>query len=339
MPKEMKPTVGSLFAGIGGFDLGFTRAGFDVSWQVEIDSWCRKVLAKHFPESERFEDVRTVGKHNLSRVDVIVGGFPCQDISNAGLRAGIGGERSGLWSEMHRIIRELQPHFVLVENVAALLGRGMGRVLGDLAALGYDAEWEVVSAADVGAPHLRERVWVLAYPKGFRSDGSREAWEVRFNLSPRRCSGKLADASGERCGEARELRHNQSSQWATGGSEDVRDTASEGLPHGAGEPMGQPSAFTQLERPMREVSDAHSHDVQGLVTSRTDTQEWSEPRERQAGPCDAGAGGQWSIEPNVGRVAHGVPQRVDRLRGLGNAVVPQIPELYAKRIKHLLEGQ
>ena len=157
-------TLGSLFAGIGGIDLGFERAGFETVWQVEINPYCRRVLERHFPDAERFEDVRTVGRHNLRPVDVIAGGFPCQDISNAGKRAGIDGERSGLWSEYARIICELRPKFVLVENVAALLGRGMGRVLGDLSTLGYDAEWEIISAADVGAPHLRERVWIVAHP-------------------------------------------------------------------------------------------------------------------------------------------------------------------------------
>ena len=156
-------TMGSLFAGIGGFDLGFERAGFRTEWQVEIDPYCQRVLKKHFPHAERFGDIRECGKHNLKSVDVICGGFPCQDISNAGKRAGIEGERSGLWSEYARIIRELRPRYVLVENVAALLGRGMGVVLGDLAEIGYDAEWEIISAADVGAPHLRERVWILAH--------------------------------------------------------------------------------------------------------------------------------------------------------------------------------
>ena len=171
----MSYTLGSLFAGIGGIDLGFERAGFKTAWQVEINPYCRKVLAKHFPEAERFEDVRTVGKHNLKPVDVIAGGFPCQDISIAGRREGIGGGRSGLWSEMARIIRELRPSFALMENVAALLTptirdgwtepSAIGRVLGDLAEIGYDAEWKVISASDVGAPHYRERVWIVAYPR------------------------------------------------------------------------------------------------------------------------------------------------------------------------------
>jgi len=163
--------MGSLFAGIGGFDLGFERAGFEIAWQVEINEWCRGVLRKHFLKAERFDDVRTVGSYNLRPVDVLAGGFPCQDISSAGRMAGIDGERSGLWSEYARIIGELRPRFVVVENVAALLERGMGRVLGDLASLGYDAEWEVVSACAVGAPHMRKRVWIVAYPDSERLQG------------------------------------------------------------------------------------------------------------------------------------------------------------------------
>jgi DNA (cytosine-5)-methyltransferase 1 len=163
-------TVGSLFAGIGGFDLGFERAGFKTVWQVEIDEYCRKVLARHFPDAERFGDIRECGKHNLRAVDVICGGFPCQDISRKQTpeNQGLDGERSGLWREMHRIVCELRPRFLVVENVPALLYRGIGRVLGDLATVGYDAEWECIPAASVGAPHLRDRVWILAYPAGQR---------------------------------------------------------------------------------------------------------------------------------------------------------------------------
>lgn len=158
---------GSLFSGIGGLDLGLERAGMQCAWQVEIDPYASRVLAKHWPSVPRFSDVRAVGAHNLPAVDLICGGFPCQDISRAGKRVGIDGERSGLWSEFARIIRQLRPRFVLVENVAALLGRGLGRVLGDLADLGFDAEWSVLSACALGAPHLRERVFIVAYPNGF----------------------------------------------------------------------------------------------------------------------------------------------------------------------------
>jgi len=159
-------TFGSLFAGVGGLDLGLERAGLRCRWQVEIDAWCRGVLARHWPDVPKFADVREVGAAQLGHVDVIAGGFPCQDISTAGRRAGIEGARSGLWSEYIRIVRELRPRYVLVENVGALRHRGGGiyRVLGDLAACGYDAQWDMLPAATFGTPHLRERMFIVAYP-------------------------------------------------------------------------------------------------------------------------------------------------------------------------------
>src|SRR5882724_9140205 len=162
-------TFGSLFTGIGGMDLGLERAGMICKWQVEINEYASKVLTKHWPNVTRLRDVRDVGRHNLAAVDLICGGFPCQDISNAGKRAGIDGERSGLWSEYARIICELRPRYVVVENVAALLERGMGRVLGDLAKIGYDAEWRSFRASNFGAPHRRERIFIVAYPCKIRS--------------------------------------------------------------------------------------------------------------------------------------------------------------------------
>lgn len=165
--------VGSLFSGIGGLDLGLERAGFNIKWQCEIDPYARAVLRKHWPDAALYDDVRTVGAANLAPVDLICGGFPCQDISNAGKRVGIEGERSGLWSEYARIIEEIRPRFVLVENVAALLARGLARVLQDLAARGYDAEWDVFSCAEFGAPHVRERLFLLAYPDSARRNGGR----------------------------------------------------------------------------------------------------------------------------------------------------------------------
>jgi DNA (cytosine-5)-methyltransferase 1 len=160
--------VGSLFSGIGGIDLGLERAGFEISWQVERDPFCQKILAKHWPTVKKFEKVEYVGKHNLEQVDLIAGGFPCQDVSDAGRRAGINGERSGLWSEFARIICELRPRFVLVENVRGLLIRGFGRVLSDLAKIGYDAEWSLFSASQFGYPHQRQRLFLIAYPSSER---------------------------------------------------------------------------------------------------------------------------------------------------------------------------
>jgi DNA (cytosine-5)-methyltransferase 1 len=160
----MALTVGSLFAGIGGFDLAAERAGLEVKWQVEIDDYCTKVLERHWPEVKRYRDVRQLRAPEPAWVDVICGGFPCQDISVAGNRAGINGHRSGLWREFSRLVRELRPAYVIVENSSALATRGLDRVLGDLAAIGYDAEWESLPASAFGAPHVRDRMWVVAYP-------------------------------------------------------------------------------------------------------------------------------------------------------------------------------
>lgn len=160
---------GSLFSGIGGLDLGLDRAGWTCAWQVEADAFCRQVLERHWPNLPRFKDVREVGPE-LAPVELIAGGFPCQDISSAAgrRRVGISGPRSGLWSEFARVVRLLRPRFVLVENVAALLGFGAGRVLGDLSELGYDAEWSVVSGCSLGAPHMRPRLFIVADAHGER---------------------------------------------------------------------------------------------------------------------------------------------------------------------------
>lgn len=162
----MTLTVGSLFSGIGGFDLGLERAGMKVKWQSEIDPYASAVLKKHWPEVPNHGDVRSIRRDTVEAVDVICGGFPCQDISYAGYGHGLAGERSGLWCEFARVIGELVPRFVLVENVAALLDRGMGEVLGTLSDLGFDAEWSTVSACSLGAPHVRRRVFIVAYANG-----------------------------------------------------------------------------------------------------------------------------------------------------------------------------
>ncbi len=188
----MKPplTVGSLFSGIGGIDLGLERAGMQVVFQVEVDPYARSVLNKHWPSVPRFRDVRSVSAWNLPPCDVLAGGFPCQDLSYAGKGAGITGARSGLWREFARLIRELRPRYVLVENVPALLGRGIDVVLGDLAACGYDAEWQCISAASVGAPHIRDRVWIVADANGQRC----EQQYAPAVTSPASQSDWLADA-------------------------------------------------------------------------------------------------------------------------------------------------
>ena len=264
-----------LFSGIGGFSLGLERAGFRTVAFCEIDPYCRRVLAKHWPEVPIYDDVRTVSADRLRAdgiaVDVICGGFPCQDISSAGKGAGLAGERSGLWREYARIIGELRPRYVIVENVAALLYRGLDDVLGDLATLRYDTEWHCIPASAVGAPHRRDRVWIVAYTEGNRWP-ERGAWNIgRGDIAERRINEPAGTS-------------------ASGGASVVADANS-----------------TQRQR------------MRGPIGIR---QEYA----------DAGRSGWWEVEPDVGRVAHGVPSRVDRLRALGNAVVPQIPELIGRAI-------
>jgi len=158
-------TIGSLFSGIGGLELGLERAGLgSVAWQCEIDPFCRSVLAKHWPDVRRFADVRDV--HYAPTVGIVCGGFPCQDVSTAGGRAGIGGARSGLWSEYVRIVSETRPEIIIIENVLGLRARGLRRVLAEIADLGFDADWGCVSAAEIGAPHRRRRLFIVATHPG-----------------------------------------------------------------------------------------------------------------------------------------------------------------------------
>jgi DNA (cytosine-5)-methyltransferase 1 len=274
-------THGSLFAGIGGFDLGFERAGMKTIWQVEIDEYCRRVLARHFPDAERFNDVRECGAHNLKPVDVICGGFPCQDISYAGRGEGLAGARSGLWFEYLRIVCELRPRFVVVENVSALLDRGIGRVLGDLAESRYDAEWQCLPANAFGAPHIRDRVFILA-ERTFNPDSHGKRYQIPKEFPSRRG-----------------CRFQPLNQFGAMGST-VADTAG----------LGQQG--------------------QGMSINSGNQEANGEGKTSDA--LDVCFRSQWAVEPNVGRVADGIPARMDRLRSLGNAIVPQIAEWIGRRI-------
>lgn len=163
--------IGSLFAGIGGFELGLERAipGAETVWQVEQNEYCQKILTKHWPNAKIYDDVRKVNKNNLEPIDILCGGFPCQDISLANQNAkGLQGEKSGLWFEMLRLISELRPKIAVLENVAAVTIRGLSDILRGLSEIGYDAEWQIISAKEFGAPHLRKRWFCVAYPNSKR---------------------------------------------------------------------------------------------------------------------------------------------------------------------------
>ena len=285
-----KLRVLDLFSGIGGFSLGLERTGgFETVAFCEIEPFPRRVLAKHWPEVPCYDDVRTLtvarlAADGIAGIDVITGGFPCQDLSVAGKQRGMGeGTRSGLWSEIVRLVGELRPQYVIVENVAALLagpserrGGWFGRVLGDLAECGYDAEWENIPALALGAPHRRERVWLVAHS---------------MQVGPR--SNLLQCAK----------------------------------PGGAGPPVRPVDGG-----PYPNVAHAYSHNAQGQQPGGTDAEGWSGQVTGSPGPCLASIGRLWRTEPDVGRVAHGVPDRAHRLAALGNSVVPQIPELIGRAI-------
>lgn len=161
----MSLTFGSFFSGIGGFEIGLERAGMKCKWQVEIDDFAQSVLTKHWPDIPTYRDITKVSGKELHPVDVFVGGFPCQDISIGGEQAGIYAKRSGLFWDLNRIIRVVRPQFVLLENVSALLSVGMADVISALSESGYDAEWDCLPSVAFGAPHQRDRVFVLAYSK------------------------------------------------------------------------------------------------------------------------------------------------------------------------------
>ena len=265
-----KLRVLDLFSGIGGFSLGLERAGMRTVAFCEIDPFCRRVLAKLWPGIPIHKDVRQLAGTAIGTVDVICGGFPCQDISAAGARVGIDGERSGLWSEYARLIGDLRPNYVIVENVDDLAIRGLGRVLGDLAALRYDAEWHCIPAAAVGADHWRDRLWIIAYPDGSRSEPLHLGrWQQR------------AKKMGENVADGNSTRLPWRLQAGTLGA-DAR-----AISPWLGLALSSPPPFPGLD----------------------------------------GAG-----SPVLGRGEDGIPDRAQRMHALGNAVVPQIPEIIGRAI-------
>jgi DNA (cytosine-5)-methyltransferase 1 len=287
-----------LFSGIGGFSLGLERAGMETIAFCEIEDYPRKILAKHWPDIPIAGDVRKLSYNRKTNqlfykskviyvgrpIDVICGGFPCQDISVAGKQAGIDeGTRSGLWSECARLLREIRPEYAIFENVTALLsgerGKWFQRVLFDISEVGFDAEWHCISASELGAHHHRDRAWIVAYPA--------KTFGKRGGLS----SGIQKELT---------IAHGRSDSGIT--SEILANPESRGQ-----------QGSREFEQPINS----------------------KEAKDRQAVKSLDGCLGEiWKTEPGVGRVVDGVWQRSysHRLGALGNAVVPQIPELIARSI-------
>jgi DNA (cytosine-5)-methyltransferase 1 len=325
-------TLLDLFSGIGAFSLGLERAGFKTVAFCEIEDFCRRVLAKHWPDVPIYDDVRHLDAARLradgiTAIDAICGGFPCQDISVAGRGAGLDGERSGLWREYSRLVGELRPQFVIVENVGALRARGLATVLGDLAALGYDARWNVVPAAAVGAHHLRERVWIIAERTGAADRVEDDAADA------------VADADGAG------LRHEQG--WRSGAS---GADSSEPVDDGAA------GADANTDSRRRELIGITQHrneqgtpgpvpDGLGQGGQRNGTASavaWSQRQPQRGGLqrrlarslAAVAAPRPWPAEPAFRRVDDGAAKRLDRaaLKALGNSVHPDIPEAIGRAI-------
>jgi len=270
---------GSLFSGIGGFDLAAQWMGWNNIFQVEKDDWCRKVLDKNFPKTERFADIKDfTGYEYTNRIDVISGGFPCQPFSVAGQRKGKDDDRY-LWEEMLRVIATIKPTYVVGENVTGIIGLALDTVLSDLEAQDYTTETFIIPACGKNAWHRRDRVWIVAYANSIgRQDEQKENGKSL-------CNGNRNDKIEEQSRGQQQRRTRKSSSVFS-------NTASTGQ-------SGQRKCsigFSSTENGEREADNAFSN----------------------------GFNGQWATEPELGRVAYGIPDRLDRLKGLGNAIVPQV---------------
>jgi DNA (cytosine-5)-methyltransferase 1 len=346
----------ALFAGAGGGILGGKLLGWRTVCAVELDAYAASVLAQRqndgildpFPI---WSDIRTFNGYPWQGlVDVVSGGFPCQDISAAGRGAGIFGKRSGLWSEMARVVYEVRPRCVLVENSPMLTSRGLGVVLGDLAEMGFDAEWGVLGADDAGANHRRKRIWILAYAKSIGSIEKTERQEQGFAVF------KL-------CREASALMaHSQCSERRSPGSKkrgDKRRDDTDGLcgreevPGGAGTggevvadasrlQPGRQKQWTERKRAGAggqsiDVSDGNQAGLQGWCGLEQKNQERPAAEGMRQDLGGRNRSEWWQSEPELGRVAHGVAHRVDRLKAIGNGQVPAVVRLAFKTLNYDFE--
>ena len=321
-------THGSLFSGIGGIDLGFEMAGIETTWTCELDDWANGLLQKRFPNAKHYRDVQKIGKDNLKSVDIISGGFPCQDISTAGKGEGLDGKRSGLWFEMWRIICELQPRWVLIENVANLANKGGVRVLHDLAEAGYDAEWQVISARDVGGKHLRKRLWIIAYRQEISNTPNKRLprqlhnakMQDRDEVGGGRTSKKTLQTRSFELSNTNSYQHNGRT-IRKGGKKSIRGI------HSAKEKQTPYDLWSKTSR---------CDNVSSQTTSKRRTKQDIERQNNRDGKFRIQTFEILKNEPELDRVAYGLSQKVDRyndrVKGLGNAVVPQIPYQLGKRI-------
>jgi DNA (cytosine-5)-methyltransferase 1 len=292
-----------LFSGIGGFSLGLERAGMTTVAFCEVDPWCRRVLAKHWPDVPCFDDVRTLKGEDVGSVQLICGGYPCQPFSQAGKREGTDDDRH-LWPEMHRLVASVRPRWVIAENVAGHISMGLDSVLSDLEGEGYTCWPLVIPACAVDAPHRRDRVWIVA-------NAAVAGGETR--------GGHGVGVGYGSCGDEGQLEGSRRQEHvanAEGERWDGRGWAVSCAP-GSGQKTGHAVRGDQGREAMADAAVAGRKEQRQPIGLAFDGVE---------------RGSRWLPEPGVGRVAHGIPKRVDRLKGLGNSVVPQIPEMIGRAI-------
>ena len=275
-----------LFSGVGGFALGLEWAGMKTIAMCEIEEFCRKVLRKHWSDVPIAKDIRNLKYEKgilyedeipiyAGPIDIVAGGFPCQPFSVAGKRRGQEDDRD-LWPEMFRVIQEVRPRWVIGENVAGFVNMGLDRTLSDLEGMEYETQTFIIPACAIGAPHRRDRTWIIAHTTGNSRNNGLSIRPAAQKVSQERFDGICSD---------------------------VAHSNNPGLERG--------------------------QETRGNGSNRT------KPANKYAWGRYWGGSQHWTVEPDVGRVAHGVPQRVDRLKGLGNAVVPQIPEIIGRAIMEI----
>lgn len=338
----------ALFAGAGGGILGGHLLGWRTVCAVEWEKYPASVLCARqneglLPPFPIWDDVQTFdGKPWRGIVDVVSGGFPCQDISAAGKGVGIEGERSGMWREMARIIREVRPRFVFVENSPMLTSRGLGAVLGDLATMGFDAKWGVLGAADIGANHQRDRIWIVGQQMGNTDYDGQIASEVCTSLVERSNSSsswqeqtRQLEGSSEQYAE---LANTECMGWQEGTSERGKSQNQESSSQpdnrsqtsGAGE-MADPSKSRlqgkQWSKPQGDGMRFADHGEEDANSERSGLEGWQDRRKQEVtwtrgGGAPIGTSDWWSVEPDLDRVAHGVAARMERIKAIGNGQVP-----------------
>lgn len=306
-------TVGSVFSGVGGFDLGLERVGMQIKWQIEIDDYATKILEKHWLNVRRYKDVKEVEGSKLEKVELMCGGFSCQSVSIAGKRKGKKDER-WLWPEFYRLICDVQPEWVIVENVPGLLSIDDGRlflgILRDFSTAGYNGEWNIVSATSVGAIHCRERIFIIAHSNKFRQSWSRLLWGGAKWTEEMGTERKIETPNIEsiRCIEGQQDKSLSEGERGLGFTRQtsLTDNGSPRIQRNSNEKI---QGFEGLSwcKDIRRVED---------LFNRSDIP-----------------------EPLIRRNIHGIPHRMDRIRCLGNAILPQVAEFVGRTIISAINGE